>query len=82
MRNTRKAFRISTTCGYSDEVLIQRFSVDINGKRFARASVVNAIGKRNAEKASRKPDDPGTPENPIIKDGKAFVYSAANRLIE
>ena len=66
---------------YSDEELIRRFSVEINGRRFMRARVLDAIGRRNAERANRKPGDPGTKENPIFKNGKAFVYSSTNRLI-
>ena len=41
--------------GFSDEELIRKFSVEINGKRFIRANVLDAIGKRNAERANRKP---------------------------
>ena len=67
--------------GYSDEELFRRFSVEINGKKFVRASVLDAIGRRNAEKANRKPGDPGTKENPIFKNNQAFIYSSTNRLI-
>ena len=63
--------------GYSDEELIRRFSVEINGRRFMRARVLDAIGRRNAERANRKPGDPGTMENPIFKNGKAFNFFAA-----
>lgn len=66
---------------YSDEELIRRFSVEINGRRFMRAKVLDAIGRRNADRANRKPGDPGTMENPIFKNGKAFIYSSTNRLI-
>ena len=67
--------------GISDEELIRRFSVEINGKRFMRASVLDAMGKRNAERANRKPGDPGTMENPIFKNGHAYVFSSTNRLL-
>ena len=67
--------------GITDEELVRRFSVEINGKRFMRASVLDAMGKRNAEKANRKPGDPGTMENPIFKNGHAYVFSSTNRLI-
>ena len=67
--------------GYSDEELIRRFSVEINGKRFMRARVLDAIGRRYAKRANRKPGDPGTPENPIFKNGRAFIYCSTNRLI-
>ena len=67
--------------GYSDEELIRRFSVEIRGKRFIRAKVLEAIGKRRALEADRKPGDPGTPENPIFKDRRAYVYSETNQLI-
>lgn len=67
--------------GYSDEELIRKYSVEINGRRFIRAKVLDAMGRRRAEAASRKPGDPGTPENPIFKSGHAYVYSSTNRLI-
>ena len=67
--------------GFSDEELIRKFSVVINGRRFVRANILDAIGKRNAERANRKPGDPGTVENPIFKNGRAFIYSSTNRLI-
>ena len=67
--------------GYSDEELIRRFSVTINGKRFIRARVLEAMGKRKAEEANRKPGDPGTVENPIFKNGHAYVFSSTNQLI-
>lgn len=67
--------------GYDDEELINKYSVQINGKTFIRSSVLNAIGKRRAAKANRHPGDPGTPENPIFKHGQAYVYSSTNQLI-
>lgn len=65
----------------SEEELIRRFSVEINGTRYVRASVLDAIGRRNAERANRRPGDPGTPENPVFRNGRAYVYSSTNRLI-
>jgi len=67
--------------GISDEKLIREFSVEINGKRFIRANVLDAIGRRNAERANRKPGDPGTVENPIFKNGQVYIYSSTNKLI-
>ena len=65
----------------SDEELIRRYSVEINGKRFIRASVLEAMGRRKAMEANRKPGDPGTIENPIFKSGHAYVFSSTNQLI-
>ena len=67
--------------GYDDEELINKYSVQINGKTFIRSSVLNAIGKRRAAKTNIHPGDPGTPENPIFKNGHAYVYSSTNQLI-
>ncbi len=67
--------------GYSDEELIRRFSVKINGRRFIRARVLEAMGRRKAEETDRKPGDPGTIENPIFKNGHAYVFSSTNQLI-
>jgi len=67
--------------GRSDEELIRAYSVEINGKRFIRASVLDAMGRRRAQEANRQPGDPGTPENPIFKNGHAYVYSSTNRLV-
>ena len=67
--------------GYSDEELIRRYSVRVNGKRFIRARVLEAMGKRKAEETNRKPGDPGTVENPIFRNGHAYVFSSANELI-
>ena len=60
----------------SEEELIRRFSVEINGTRYVRASVLDAIGRRNAERANRRPGDPGTPENPVFRNGWARPLSS------
>lgn len=66
---------------YSDEELIQKFSVQSNGRRFINARIWKAIGERRAKLANRKPGAPGTTENPIFKNGHAYVYDSQNRLI-
>lgn len=67
--------------GYSDEELVAKYSVLIDGKRYVPSKISDAIGRRHAEIADRKPGDPGTIENPIFKDGHAYVFSSTNRLI-
>lgn len=67
--------------GLKDEELVSRYSVEINGRRFVRAKVLDSIGKRMAERANRQPGDPGTLENPIFQNGLAYIYSSTNRLI-
>ena len=42
------------------------------------ANIANEIGRREA--LMRKPGDPGTRENPIIKNGKLFIYTRYNHL--
>ena len=41
-------------------------------------NIANEIGRREALK--RKPGDPGTKENPIIRNGKAYLYTKYNQL--
>lgn len=65
----------------SDEELIRENSVVVNGHRYIRARVLDAIGKRQAKLANRRPGDPGTEENPIFKNGHAFLYNSRNRLV-
>ena len=66
--------------GYTDEELLRKYTVEINGRKFVRASVKEAIDQRHALLADRKPGDPGTVENPIFKNGHAFIYNSRNRL--
>lgn len=42
-------------------------------------NIANEIGRREALK--RKPGDSGTRQSPIIRNGKAFIYSKFNRLV-
>lgn len=66
---------------FSDEELIVKYTVEVNGRKFVPSKVLDYIGKRHAKLADRKPGDPGTKENPIFKDGHAYVYSSADKLI-
>ena len=67
--------------GKSDEELIAEYSMEIDGRTFVPARLLDAIGERQAREADRKPGDPGTAENPIFKEGRAYVYSKRNKLI-
>ena len=61
----------------SDEELVElRWYDGQNG--WVNANLLNEIGRREALR--RKPGDLGTMENPIIRDGKAFVYTMYNHL--
>lgn len=66
---------------YTDEELIEKYSVQINGRRFVPSVVLRVIGTRKAKRANRQPGDPGTKENPIFKYGKAYVYDSTDKLI-
>ena len=67
--------------GRTDEELIREYSVSVEGRTFVPARLLDAIGRRQVQKANRKPGDLGTTQNPIFKDGKAYVYSSRNQLI-
>jgi len=67
--------------GRTDEDLLREYSVSVEGRTFVPARLLDAIGRRHVQMADRKPGDPGTTENPIFKDGKAYVYSSRNQLI-
>ena len=67
--------------GMTDEELIAEYSTEIDGKTFVPARLLDAIGERQVHAAARKPGDPGTVENPIFKEGRAYVYSKRNKLI-
>ena len=53
--------------GKSDEELIAEYSMEIDGRTFVPARLLDAIGERQAREADRKPGDPGTAENPIFR---------------
>lgn len=67
--------------GISDEDLIKKYSVNVNGHRFVPSRVIDAIGRRQAALANRQAGDPGTRENPIFISGHAYIYSSTNKLI-
>ena len=67
--------------GKTDEELINKYSVDIDGKTYVPSRLLDAIGRRQVKQAARHPGDPGTIQNPIMKDGKAYVYNSRNKLI-
>ena len=67
--------------GKTDEELIDEYSIEVDGRTFVPARLLDAIGERQTRVADRKPGDPGTVENPIFKEGRAYVYSKRNRLI-
>ena len=67
--------------GKTDQELLAEYPVDESGRRIVHARLLDAIGERRAKEADRKPGDPGTLENPIFRNGKAFIYSSKNRLI-
>ena len=66
----------------SDEELVkelERRTVRVGERGWKNMNIANEIGRREALK--RKPGDPGTRENPIFKNGKAFIYTKFNRLV-
>ena len=67
--------------GKTDEELMAEYSEEIDGRTFVPARLLDAIGERQVRMADRKPGDPGTVENPIFKEGKAYVYGKRNKLI-
>ncbi len=67
--------------GKTDEELMAEYSTEIDGRTFVPARLLDAIGERQVRAADRKPGDPGTVENPIFKEGRAYVYSKRNKLI-
>lgn len=66
---------------YSDDELIRKYTVKVNNRSFVPRKVLDFIGHRHAEMAGRKPGDPGTKENPIFKNGHAYIFSSTDRLI-
>ena len=67
--------------GHTDEELLAEYSINVKGKTFVPARLLDAIGARNVKLANRQPGDLGTIQNPVFKDGKAYVYSSRNELI-
>ena len=67
--------------GKTDEELIEEYSTEIDGTTFVPARLLDAIGERQVRMADRKPGEPGTVENPIFIEGRAYVYSKRNKLI-
>lgn len=67
--------------GKTDEELLNEYKIEIDGKTFVPTRLLDAIGERQALLSERKPGDPGTAENPIFKNGKAYIYGKRNTLI-
>ena len=67
--------------GRTDEELLGEYSVKVDGRTFVPARLLDTIGKRRVKKANRQPGDPGTVQNPIFRDGKAYIFSSRNELI-
>ncbi len=67
--------------GKTDEELLEEYSADLEGKTFVPSRLIDAIGQRKARLANRKPGDPGTIQNPVFINGKAFVYNSRNKLV-
>ena len=67
--------------GKADEELLNEYAIEIDGKTFVPARLLDAIGERQTRLAERKPGDPGTAENPIFKEGKAYIFGRRNKLV-
>lgn len=67
--------------GKTDDELLSEYSVDVDGRKFVPSRLLDAIGDRQVRLAARKPGDPGTVENPIFYEGKAYIYGRRNKLI-
>ena len=52
-----------------------------DGRFYINSRVRDAIGKMHAKREGRVAGDPGTRENPIFKNGHAFIYNSRNDLI-
>ena len=67
--------------GKTDRELIEKYSVRINGKTYVPSRLLDAICARQRKTMDLHPGAPGTLENPVMKDGKAYVYGSRNKLI-
>ena len=66
----------------SEEDLVSIYGGTMNDGRFyINSRVRDAIGEMHAKREGRVAGDPGTRENPIFKNGHAFIYNSRNDLI-
>lgn len=52
-----------------------------DGRIYINSRVRDAIGEMHAKREGRVAGDPGTRENPIFRNGHAFIYNSRNDLI-
>lgn len=66
---------------FTDEelrTLLEETTIRDGNRVWHSATIVNEIGRREALR--REPGSPGTLQNPIIRNGKAYVYTKYNHL--
>lgn len=56
------------------------YSVTVDGRCWVSGSLLGEIGRREAQMANRQPGDPGTIQNPIMKNGNAYAYNSRKRV--
>ena len=72
-----KRFRLSE----EDEALLMKNSSVVHGRRFYRSRVKEPMMARYAAMTNPKEGEPGSKTNPLIRFGKAYVYSQNGDLV-
>ena len=70
------------TLSDEDRATLLQNSVVVDGRRFYRAGVKDAILRKYAAETNPGPGEPGSKENPLIRHGRSFVYNDTGDLVE
>lgn len=70
------------TLSKEDQKTIDENSFLIDGRVFYKAAVKEAILKKYAAATNPKPGEPGSPQKPLIRFGREYVYNETGDLSE
>ena len=63
-----------------DQRVIDKYTVDVNGRKMYKAKYIDPIYKKYAVMTNPKPGEPGSKQLPLVRFGKMFVYNSFGRL--
>lgn len=69
------------TMSEEDRVLLLKNSTIIDGRRFYKAKILNALLEKYAAMTNPKEGEPGSKSKPLVRFGKKYVYNTRGRLV-
>ena len=58
-----------------DQKIIDKYTYDVDGKKYYKYKVVLPIYRKYAAMTNPKPGEPGTVSNPLVRFGRRYVYN-------